>query len=116
MALFVAIPDLKAEVAVRNPTLHRYGPYDSQVAELYLPENSHTVLVCLLHGGFWRLPYGRDEMTAIAQDLVGRGYAVWNMEYRRIGEQGGGWPGTLMDVRAGIDHLATVQVSGSSLD
>ncbi len=33
-----------------------------------------------------------------------RGWAVWNIEYRRIGD-GGGWPETFADVAAAIDHL-----------
>jgi acetyl esterase/lipase len=72
--------------------------------------------VCLLHGGFWRMPYGRDEMDAIARDLAARGFAVWNLEYRRVGAPGGGWPGTLDDVGAGIDHLATLVGEGVNLD
>jgi len=56
---------------------------------------------------FWRMPYGRDHIAPIAVDLADRGFAVWNLEYRRIGTAGGGWPGTLQDVGAGIDHLAT---------
>lgn len=47
-------------------------------------------------------------MTALAADLAGRGIAAWNVEYRRVGEDGGGWPGTLEDVAAAIDHLADV--------
>ena len=59
----------------------------------------------LIHGGFWRARYGLDLMTPLAGDLVGRGYAVWNLEYRRVGQPGGGFPGTLDDVGAGVDAL-----------
>lgn len=69
-------------------------------------------VVCLLHGGFWRMPYGREQMSAIATDLASRGYAVWNIEYRRIGSPGGGWPGTLEDAAAAIDHLAALAAAG----
>ena len=62
------------------------------------------------------MPYGREEMTPVALDLVNRGFAVWNMEYRRLGAPGGGWPGTLDDVSAGIDHLATLVAEGTDLD
>jgi acetyl esterase/lipase len=72
--------------------------------------------VVLLHGGFWRLPYGRDHIAPIAGDLAKRGFAVWNLEYRRIGTAGGGWPGTLQDVGAGIDHLATLAQDGVPVD
>jgi acetyl esterase/lipase len=86
--------------------IERYGHLDSQVGDLYLPATPRPPVVCLLHGGFWRLPYGRDQMTAIAVDLQTRGFAVWNLEYRRLGEPSGGWPGTFEDVVTGIGHLS----------
>ena len=95
---------------------HRYGPAPAQAGDLYLPKAKHPPVVCLLHGGFWRLPYARDQMVSLALDLVGRSYAVWNLEYRRIGEAGGGWPGTLTDVAAGIDYLAELKAKGVDLD
>jgi acetyl esterase/lipase len=45
-------------------------------------------------------------MTPLASDLAGRGIAAWNVEYRRVGQEGGGWPGTFEDVAAALDHLA----------
>lgn len=95
---------------------HRYGPLDSQEADLYLPSASRPPVVCLLHGGFWRMPYARDETAPIAADLAARGYAVWNIEYRRVGAAGGGWPGTLHDVAQAIDHLATLADRGLALN
>ena len=94
----------------------RYGPAASQVGDLYLPEAARPPVICLLHGGFWRLPYARDQMPPLAEDLVRRGYAAWNLEYRRIGEAGGGWPNTIQDVADGIDHLATLKAEGADLD
>lgn len=101
------------DTAVR--TFH-YGPTDSQVGDLQLPGVKRPPVICLLHGGFWRLPYARNQYTPIADDLVRRGYATWNLEYRRLGEPGGGWPGTMQDVSAGIDHLATLKSEGIDLD
>jgi acetyl esterase/lipase len=48
-------------------------------------------------------------MTPLARDLADRGIAAWNIEYRRVGEDGGGWPGTFLDVAAAVDHLAGVE-------
>ena len=69
----------------------------------------------LIHGGFWKAQYGRKLMRPLARDLAGRGWAAWNIEYRRIGRLGGGgWPRTFDDVAAGIDHLA--ELTHVSLD
>lgn len=94
----------------------RYGQSDSQVGDLYLPINTPSPVLCLLHGGFWRYPYGKDQMDEISLDLVNRGFAVWNIEYRRVGESGGGWPGTLSDVFSAIDFLAGPSCKGYPLD
>jgi acetyl esterase/lipase len=94
----------------------KYGPSDHQEGDLYLPDTSRPPVVCLLHGGFWRIPYDRTEFDPVARDLAARGFAVWNLEYRRLGAPGGGWPDTFQDVAAGIDHLAMVVAEGTELD
>jgi len=48
-------------------------------------------------------------MTRLAHDLARRGIAAWNIEFRRVGQEGGGWPGTFDDVAAAIDHLAAIE-------
>lgn len=84
-----------------------YGSDPLQFGELWLPRGTgpHPVVV-LIHGGCWRadLP-GTELMDLMAADLRTRGYAVWNLEYRRVGHSGGGYPGTFNDVAAGMDHL-----------
>jgi acetyl esterase/lipase len=85
----------------------RYGPDVEHVGDLRVPSASagpHPVCV-LLHGGGWRERWERDLMDGIAADLCLRGYATWNLEYRRVGPSDGGWPNTLADAAAGIDHL-----------
>ncbi len=62
------------------------------------------------------MPHGRDQMDAVAQDLAAHGFAVWNLEYRRLGAPGGGWPGTVDDVAAGIDHLERLPARGFDID
>jgi acetyl esterase/lipase len=99
-----------------------YGPSPDHVGDLYLPHRAghrssgRAPVIGLLHGGFWRMPYGRDHIAPIAGDLKDRGFAVWNLEYRRVGTAGGGWPGTLQDVGSGIDHLATLAEHGEPID
>lgn len=94
----------------------KYGPSEAQEGDLYLPTASRPPVVCLLHGGFWRMPYGREELAGIAEDLAARGYAVWNIEYRRLGAPGGGWPGTVSDVALAVDHLAVLAQEGLDID
>jgi acetyl esterase/lipase len=87
----------------------RYGNDRAQVGDLRLPSATtappHPVAV-LIHGGFWRMPWGRDLMDGLAEDLIARGMATWNIEYRRLGARGGGWPGTFDDVAAAIAMLS----------
>jgi acetyl esterase/lipase len=68
----------------------------------------------LLHGGFWRAAYGPDLMTGLARDLEGRGWSVANVSYLRVGEPGGGWPGTLDSVRAAVAAARPDVVIGHS--
>jgi acetyl esterase/lipase len=85
-----------------------YGEHPDQVANLHLPARDGGPWPCvvLLHGGFWRTGWDRTLMTPLAGDLAARGIAAWNVEYRRVGQEGGGWPGTFADVAAAVDHLA----------
>ena len=85
-----------------------YGGHPDQVGNLHLPVVGDGPLpaMILLHGGFWRWGWDRTLMTRLAHDLACRGFAAWNIEYRRIGQEGGGWPGTLEDVAAAADALA----------
>jgi dipeptidyl aminopeptidase/acylaminoacyl peptidase len=85
---------------------HAYGEHPSQACELFVPAGDGPFPVAVLvHGGFWRERYGHDLQWPLAADLVGRGWAAWNVEYRRLGG-GGGWPETLEDAGAAIDALA----------
>ena len=92
-------------------TRHAYGSDPNQFGELYRPTGSAKAgTVVIIHGGFWRAQYDLTLGQPLAADLVARGYTVWNLEYRRVGQGGGGWPGTFADVAAGIDALATLDV------
>jgi acetyl esterase/lipase len=85
---------------------HRYGSDDSQRADLHLSHGtSPSPVMVVIHGGSWQARYGKIVMRGLVRDLVRRGWAVWNIEYRRVGA-GGGWPATFEDVAASIDHLA----------
>lgn len=87
-----------------------YGGEPGQFGELRLPKGSgpHPVAV-LIHGGCWKAEYASlRDLAAMADALTEEGIATWNIEYRRIGDAGDGWPGTYLDVAAGIDHLRSL--------
>jgi acetyl esterase/lipase len=85
-----------------------YGDDPSQYGVLY----GEGPVAVLIHGGFWKAEYDLTLMDALAEDLAGRGWAAWNIEYRRLGN-GGGVPATLEDVAAAIDVLDSLRVDRS---
>jgi acetyl esterase/lipase len=88
-------------------TLH-YGAAPSQYAELFLPSGKGPFPVAVLvHGGCWTKEFGGiTQLRNMAGALAARGIAVWNVEYRRVDEAGGGYPGTYLDMNAALDLLA----------
>ncbi|MEJ7902006.1 MAG: alpha/beta hydrolase [Thermomicrobiales bacterium] len=83
-----------------------YGPHAVQFGDLRLPVGAgpHPCLVAI-HGGFWRNRYTLDHLGHLCAALADVGIATWSVEYRRVGDPGGGWPGTFHDVTAGAAHL-----------
>lgn len=77
-----------------------------QFGDLRLPDGPgpHPVVV-LIHGGCWLNEYPMHYMGAMADALKAAGIATWNIEYRRVGDPGGGWPGTFLDVGRAVDDL-----------
>jgi acetyl esterase/lipase len=61
--------------------------------------------VIFLHGGFWRARFDRAHTGPLAEALAAAGFAVCTPEFRRTGQEGGGWPGTFDDVAAAVDAL-----------
>jgi len=90
------------------PADHRiaWGGDAVQFGDLRLPAGPgpHPVVV-LIHGGCWLAQYGLDYMGAMAGAVTAAGFATWSVEFRRVGDAGGGWPGTLLDIGAAVDHL-----------
>ena len=95
-----------------RPADHRlsYGDDPSQFGELRLPSGAgpHPVVV-LIHGGCWKAEYATlRDLAPMGDALKAEGIASWNIEYRRLGQRGSGWPGTYLDIGRGIDHLREV--------
>jgi acetyl esterase/lipase len=94
-----------------------YGQAPSQYAELFVPNGSGPFPVAVLvHGGCWTKEFGGiTQLRNMAGALTARGIAVWNVEYRRVDEAGGGYPGTYQDINAALDLLGT-QAQAHRLD
>lgn len=87
----------------------RYGPGRWHFGDLRLPSGAgpHPVVLAI-HGGYWRALYGLEYFGHACAALTAAGYATWNIEYRRLGNWGGGWPGTFTDVALATDFLRTL--------
>lgn len=96
---------------------YHYGLHSpSQFIDLRIPEGPGPYpVIMLIHGGFWRAEYDLGLMDPMAYDLTHRGFATLNLEYRRTGEAGGGWPGTLLDIVDALNYLPNL-ASGEPLD
>lgn len=84
-----------------------YGSAPSQFAELFKPAGPGPFpVVILIHGGCWTVQFGGiTQMRNMAGALTQNGIAVWNVEYRRVDEEGGGYPGMYQDVATAVDRL-----------
>lgn len=92
----------------------QYGDHGSQYGELYQPAEQRVPgAAVVIHGGYWRDAYGASLGRPLARDLAAHGVPAWNLEYRRAGADGGGWPQTFADVAAGIDFLAGLLPEGA---
>lgn len=90
----------------------RYGPGEQHFADLRLsPDVEQQPVVIGIHGGYWRARYGLGYFGHVCAALTAAGIATWNIEYRRLGHEGGGWPGTFEDVALAADALRTVAAS-----
>jgi acetyl esterase/lipase len=95
-----------------SPLRLAYDAGEFQFGELYLPGGPGPYPVAIvIHGGYWRARYGLDLMNGLGADLARRGIAAWNIEYRRVGNPGGGWPGTFLDVARAADYLREIAAS-----
>jgi len=98
--------DRLAECGSTAPEIVRYGAEPDQFAQLWCPPTGDwSPVVVLLHGGYWRRRYRLDLMNGLARNLVSRGIAAFNVEYRRMAG-GGGWPATGADLVAAMAALS----------
>lgn len=100
---YLAFPTVEADYRIQ------YGDEDLQFDDLWMPSGPgpHPVVI-VIHGGCWRDAYNLDPVSDFSASLGKYGVAVWSLEFRRVGNIGGGWPGTFLDVAMGADFLRTL--------
>jgi acetyl esterase/lipase len=96
----------------------RYGDVPGQDIEAWLPPSATgpAPLVFLVHGGCWLKAYDRSHLRPLAAALSERGYVVLLPEYRRVGQPGGGWPGTFEDIASAVDAIADLPIAEADKD
>lgn len=101
---------------VGTATRHQYGPSPDQFGEFQLPADvvigAPPALVVNLHGGFWHATYDLSHARPFCAGLRRNGWATLNLEYRRVGTDGGGWPGTFDDVADGLALVTALAEDG----
>ena len=97
-------PPLRSRPIAKEVVAYGGDPLQRGVLRTQVGIERQPVIV-LIHGGYWRRGLDREAMEPLADDLSRRGWATWNLDYRRVGDDGGGWAGTLEDVARGIDFL-----------
>jgi len=91
-----------------EPATIKYGSEPTSVGELYVPaaQKGPFPVAVLIHGGCWRSGRGSlESFRAMANVLAAEGIAAWNIEFRHVGNDGGGWPGTFLDLGKAVDLL-----------
>jgi acetyl esterase/lipase len=96
----------------RTPACQRlfYGTDSLQFGDLRLPEGvgPHPVAI-IIHGGCWLSHIASlEHLSPMSDSLRMEGIATWNVEYNRIGNPSGGWPGTFIDVATATDFLREI--------
>jgi acetyl esterase/lipase len=106
--------DMTAIPPVHADDRMRYGPFPSEFFDLWQAQGTQHGVAVMIHGGFWRKRYDLLHTSHLCAALAQQGISVVNLEYRRVGEMGGGWPESFHDVKLGIDtvtqHLKTSPV------
>jgi acetyl esterase/lipase len=86
-----------------------YGSDSNEFGDIRVPKGKGPFPAAMnIHGGFWRSKYDLAHASHLCAALTAKGIATWNIEYRRVGNAGGGWPGTFQDVRSGFRYLGQI--------
>jgi acetyl esterase/lipase len=94
--------------AMQSPERLSYGSDPNQFVDFrWAAHPSTPTVLVMIHGGFWRSRYDLAHSADLCQALTNAGLHTANIEYRRVGQPGGGFPGTLDDVRQAVHFVRT---------
>ena len=99
-------PDARFVFGSDSATQHA----DLRLPSSKMPPNGYPIIV-FIHGGAWRSEWSKNHTEAFVEALTGQGFATWDLEFRRLGHRGGGYPGTFEDIADGTDYLRVVAQS-----
>lgn len=106
---FSEVLDLRVET---DQLLLSYGAQSQQTLTHFPRGTTNAESVLVIHGGCWSNAYGVDHALPMAEALATLELDVWAVEYRRVGDEGGGWPGSLQDIKAAVRHVS--EITGTS--
>ena len=94
-----------------------YGPEPQHFAESRFPDGPGPFpFLFVVHGGFWQSAYDLKQIGSLCAALTDKGIVTCNLEYRRVGNSGGGWPGTFRDVSLATDNIMDTISSDPAID
>lgn len=83
-----------------------YGKAPQHFIDVRMPSAKPPVgAIMNIHGGFWRAAYDLTHAGHLCAAFSQVGYATFNVEYRRVGDAGGGWPASLEDVSRAYSYI-----------
>lgn len=93
-----------------------YGAASAQFGDLYLPKQLNNQgglrpVMIVIHGGYWKDNHNLDSYATsqLIPELIAAGWAVWNIEYRRMDSIGENvkapWPSVFSDVACAVDAV-----------
>lgn len=86
-----------------------YGEDPLQFGDLRIPHSvNFPPVAIIIHGGCYLSKYDIKHIGIFAQKVTELGIATWTVEYRRVGDIGGSWPGTFQDIINGTNYLNSI--------
>ncbi|GJM37149.1 MAG: hypothetical protein DHS20C19_05160 [Acidimicrobiales bacterium] len=90
-----------------------YGPADTHLLDLYLPDDTNPPVIVFLHSGGW-IGGDRTYVPELLRRHLERGYAVASVEYRLAPDHP--FPAPIHDVKRAIRELKVIGAESDMID